>query len=274
MKERSWIREPAVAGRFYPSDPKKLSAMLDSYLPSSPAISPAPPVIVAPHAGYLYSGAIAGEVYKRLKIPETVVLLCPNHTGMGKAISIWGKGAWKTPLGEVSIDESLAESFLKNTGEPDFDQGAHLEEHANEVHVPFLQRLNPQTKIVPVVLGPLRLERCLELGSALARAIESRGKDKVLVVASTDMSHYISAEAAKKKDGPALEAIEQLDSENLYARVVEDEISMCGFIPTTTALKTARDLGASQGKLLRYGNSGETTKDFRSVVAYAAAVCQ
>ncbi len=226
--------------------------------------------IVVPHAGYIYSGKIAGIAYGSTAIPDLVYLLCPNHSGMGKKISVWSQGSWDTPLGSVPVDEEAAAKFLERCAEDEGDCEAHLYEHANEVHLPFLKHLNPNVRIVPITLGPLHLDRCEKIGLALATEFSRHKADEALIIASTDMSHYISADLAREKDEYALKAIEALDSKSLYRSVVEHEISMCGFIPTTAVLAASSHLKASKGDLLAYGNSGDTTKDYRSVVAYAS----
>ncbi len=270
MDQFMWTREPAVAGTFYPKEKSKLMAMLEQFC--TPLITPkAVLAIVAPHAGYIYSGRIAGEVYRRITIPDKVIIACPNHTGQGKKISVWQEGSWKTPLGEVPVNTVLAKAFLTEVGENSGDVKAHEYEHAIEVHIPFLQSRNPKVSILPIVLGPLHLDSCEHVARALAQTVLSQS-EPVLLVASTDMSHYISAEQAKGKDALALKAIENLNHEELYHTVVQNEISMCGFIPTTCILGAANKLGAKHSEIVAYGNSGDTTQDFRSVVAYAGAL--
>jgi MEMO1 family protein len=255
------IRQAAVAGRFYPEDPKKLTAMLQEFHGTTPERKKQT-AIIAPHAGYIYSGKIAGDIYRVTEIPDTVVLLCPNHTGRGAMISVWAKGEWECPLGNVAVDEDLASQLLEKINMTE-DQEAHEYEHAIEVHLPFLKYANPNVRIVPVVLGPLRVADCLKVGKVLAELNPS------LLIASTDMSHYIPAAAAKKQDQFALTEIENLQPAGLYRAVETHEISMCGFIPTVAVLEAAKRLGAAHSHLISYGHSGERTRDFSSVVAYA-----
>lgn len=264
------LREPAVAGSFYPSDANKLSALLSQFLtPVTHAKSAT--AIMVPHAGYIYSGKFAGEVYSRVKIPDSVVILSPNHTGAGKRISVDTDEEWQTPFGKVSVDTDLAEKILTHCFGAVSDKVAHRQEHAIEVHLPFLQKLNPKAQIVPIVLGPLNRDACHILGSGLAKAIQE-SKKEVLIIASTDMSHYISSQEAEKVDKLALHCIEKLDPAALYQTVVDYDISMCGFIPTTVTLEAARILGATQSEVVAYGNSGEASGNFRRVVAYASAI--
>lgn len=237
--------------------------------PPEPAIA-----MMGPHAGYVYSGAILGETYARVKVPGRVIVMCPNHTGLGVRRSLWAGGAWQLPGAEIEIDVALAERVrVAARLEPDLD--AHLREHAIEVHLPFLHHQNPDARIVPIVLAGLRLEDCREVGQGLARAIrdtKAADGDDVLIVASTDMSHYVSADAARRLDSMALERVEALDPEGLYETVRAHDISMCGFIPTTCALFAALELGATTAELVRYGNSGEASGDFSRVVGYAGVV--
>lgn len=265
-----WIRESVVAGTFYPKDRSTLEKMLGEFC--SPLESPKKvTAIMVPHAGYIYSGKIAGEVYRRIKVPDTAIVLCPNHTGTGKKIAVWPEGGWKTPLGELCVDADLARKILGAVGEDSGDDRAHAYEHAIEVHLPFLQMRNPYVRIVPIALGPLTLDRCEHIADALAQAMRARDGE-CLLVASTDMSHYIGAEEAKKKDALALKEVERLDGRLLYQTVIQHDISMCGFIPTTCALMASKKLGASRAEIIAYGNSGDTTGDYRSVVGYASAI--
>lgn len=267
-----WLRPPIVAGRFYPKEKAKLVAMLSEFCaPTNERHSAI--AVVAPHAGYIYSGRFAGEVYRRVAVPKTVVVLCPNHTGRGPRISVWSEGLWETPLGRVPVAQALAKEILRAWGVHDGDMLAHVAEHAIEVHLPFFQYLRPDVEIVPVVLGPLAKDRAVSLGTGLANAIQKFG-EPCLIVASTDMSHFISSEEAKKLDALALKEIELLEPQKLYETVAEKGISMCGFIPTTVALTAAKQLGAHSARTVCYGNSGEVTGDERSVVAYASAIIE
>jgi len=252
-------RDPAVAGRFYPADPDRIETDLVRYLapPSGAPDQTDALAVVAPHAGWIYSGAIAGATYARTRVPDKVVVLCPNHSGLGVRRSLWAAGAWRMPGGDIPVDAELGQRLQKRAAlQP--DALAHLREHAIEVHLPFLRAKNRGFCLVPVCLGPLSFAECRKLGEALA-AVLSEEKERVLIVASTDMSHYIAADLAKKLDGLALERVTELDAEGLYRVVTTQEISMCGYIPTTVTLIAARALGARRATLVRYGNSGETS---------------
>jgi AmmeMemoRadiSam system protein B len=207
-------------------------------------------------------------------VPERVIVLCPNHTGMGVRRSLWAGGAWRLPGGAIEVDGELAARVRRRARlEPDLD--AHVAEHAIEVHLPFLRHRNASARIVPIVLAGLSLAECREVGEGLARAIaETRAQHggDVLLVASTDMSHYVPADEARALDGLALARVEALDPGGLYEVVRARDISMCGFIPTTCALFAARALGATRAELVRYGNSGDVSGDHERVVGYAGVV--
>jgi AmmeMemoRadiSam system protein B len=231
---------------------------------SEPAIA-----VVAPHAGYVYSGAIAGRTLASVRIPERVVILCPNHTGLGERRSIWARGSWRIPGAEVPIDGELAELLL---GKTDLvpDRLAHGREHAIEVQLPLLRALNPNLRIVPICLTRLSFVACRALGTGIAEAVSSLPEqERPLIVASTDMSHYVSATLAKELDALALRRVQELDAEGLHGTVERERLSMCGYVPTTVALATAKALGARGARLIQYGNSGEVSGNFDEVVGYA-----
>jgi hypothetical protein len=260
-------RQPAVAGRFYGGEPRALARELDRFLaserPRAPAIG-----VVAPHAGYVYSGAIAGAVYARVEIPARVVVLGPNHTGMGEPAALWPSGRWRLPSGEVPIDAELT-AALAASPLVARDVEAHLREHSLEVQLPFLARARPGVAIAALCLGRLPLAQCEELGRTVAAAARSAG---ALVVASSDMSHYLPAAVARAKDHRAIERILALDPEGLHETVRREDISMCGVIPATVMLFAARELGATRAELVRYGSSGDVSGDERQVVGYAGLI--
>lgn len=260
-------REPAVAGRFYTDRPEALRREVDGWL-----AAPGPPApargLVAPHAGYLYSGAIAGATYARVEVPARVIVLGPNHTGRGADVALWPDGAWHLPGVDVSIDAALTAALAASPlVEPDAE--AHLHEHSLEVQVPFLARARPGVAIAALCLARLRLADCEALGKDVARAAREAG---ALVVASSDMSHYVPAAEAREKDHRALERILALDPPGLYGVVHRERISMCGIVPATVMLVAALELGATHAELVRYGSSGDVTGDLRRVVGYAGVV--
>jgi MEMO1 family protein len=262
-------RSPAVAGRFYPGDADGVRAELGAHMREVDAMPVPVPVrtLVVPHAGWMYSGAIAGATWARAEVPARVVLLCPNHTGQGPRGSLWGGASWSIPGGELAIDDELRAAILEHT-ELELDIEAHLREHAIEVQLPMLAARRADARIVPIVLARMDRAQCRRLADGLLRAIEPFA-EQTLVVASTDMSHYVPAERARELDGKAIARILALDPEGLHTVVEHERISMCGYVPTTVALHCAIGLGARTAELVRYGNSGETSGDFDRVVGYA-----
>jgi AmmeMemoRadiSam system protein B len=259
-------REPAVAGRFYAIEPRKLVRELDGYLGAGEA-RVAAKGIVAPHAGYVYSGAIAGSVYARVDVPQRVIVLGPNHTGLGRPVALWPPGgAWHTPLGSVPVSAALTSALAASPG-IEQDRAAHLHEHSLEVQLPFLQRARPDVEIAALCLGPLDVAECEAVGRAVAAAAGAAG---ALVVASSDMSHYIPEDAARAKDRLAIDRILALDPEGLHRTVRRERISMCGVVPATVMLFAARELGATRAELVRYGSSADVSGDRDHVVGYAA----
>lgn len=264
------IRPAAVAGMFYPGGTKVLRRDVEDLLPGGEEKVKALGVVV-PHAGYLYSGGVAGAVYARVQSPETCVILGPNHSGLGAGAAIMTAGTWETPLGEETIDTELARAILDRSRVLEEDERAHRKEHSIEVQLPFLQVRFPRVPFVPICLYSHEYGACQDVGQALAAAIRASGK-RVLLIASTDMSHYISQELAERKDRMAIEAILDLDPERLHHTVLRERISMCGFHPTTAMLIAAQALGGSRAELIRYATSGDVTKDYDSVVGYASLI--
>jgi MEMO1 family protein len=261
------VRRPAVAGLFYPQSDRPLRLQVEGLIAKAGEQTEAVGVVV-PHAGYMYSGAVAGAVYARLTRPETCVILGPNHTGLGAAAAIMSSGHWETPLGEAVIDAELARAILERSDVLEEDEYAHRREHSIEVHLPFLQFLFPGLSFVPVCLMNHEFGACQDVGEAVAEAARESGK-RVLLVASTDMSHYVPQELAERKDRMAIDAMLALDPERLHTTVLRERISMCGFHPTAAMLIAAKALGARRAELACYATSGDVTKDYASVVGYA-----
>ncbi len=262
------IREPAVAGRFYPGSPAKLTADIREYTKASGTEKLAAIGCVVPHAGYMYSGHVAGAVYERLDLPKRFVILCPNHTGEGEPLAIMSSGSWRTPLGDVPIDEELAGNLKSQFPLLHEDDAAHRSEHALEVQLPFLQVLDREFRFVPITVGTGHFEALSALGVAIANAIRAVN-EQVLVVASSDMNHYESDEATRVKDRRAINPILELDPRGLYNAIREHDISMCGYGPTIAMLTAARKLGATGAELIRYATSGDVSGDRDMVVGYA-----
>lgn len=264
------IREAVVAGQFYPGTAQGLSEQIESMVDKKARQEKAIGV-VAPHAGYVYSGFVAGCVYSSINITDTVVILGPNHTGVGAGFSLFKKGKWRTPLGEVEIDTALAEEILESSKLVREDEAAHSDEHSLEVQLPFMQYFRKDFKIVPMVLSPAEVDQYEELAQAIVSAIKKSNRD-VLIIASSDMTHYESHQSAKDKDSLAIDAILSLDEKELLKRVKEHNISMCGYVPVTVMLIAAKALGAKSARLLKYQTSGEASGDYNAVVGYAGVI--
>lgn len=262
------VRQPAVAGQFYTDEPKRLRGDLQRMVPAD-GTKRRVLGIVSPHAGYVYSGRVAGAVYGAIAVPGTVIILGPNHHGFGVPAAIYPEGEWVTPLGSVAIDKRLSGLVQQHVPFVEADTSAHRFEHSLEVQVPFLQHCRPDVKIVPLCLGFGDYERCRLLGEGVAKAIGEIGED-VLIVASSDMTHYESADAARAKDDLAIAEVLALHPEELLRICRQNGITMCGVVPTAVMLVAARALGATRAELMRYATSGDVTGDNSQVVAYAA----
>lgn len=264
------LRQPAVAGRFYPADPAVLREDVNSYL--SPEQERVPAIgCITPHAGYIYSGPVAGAVFSRIEIPERCIVLCPNHTGHGHPLAMMGEGEWQTPLGSLPIDSDLAEQLLDEFPALAEDSAAHRSEHAIEVELPFLQVVRPDMRFVPIAIGsgrPILLE---QLGNAIASVIQ-KNEDSILIIASSDMNHYEDDATTRVKDRKAIDKILALDPEGLYTTVINESITMCGFGPAVAMLTAAKKLGAIRAELVQYATSADTSGDREMVVGYAGIV--
>jgi len=272
MEGKPRIRPAAVAGRFYPGEASALDRQVAALLAAGEAAAASPPApavaIMAPHAGYIYSGGVAGRVFARALVPERVIVLGPNHTGLGPRVSVMAAGRFALPGGDVSIDEELAAAVLAEVAGAEPDEDAHRFEHSIEVELPFLRARQPRVRIVPIVLGGLSEAEAIGLGEGLHRAI-ARAGGGALVVASSDMSHYLPDEEARRVDRMALEPLLAFDPAGLYRAVRTHDISMCGFIPATAALAYARVAGGKPPELVAYATSGDASGDRERVVGYA-----
>ncbi|MFH1305047.1 MAG: AmmeMemoRadiSam system protein B [Candidatus Omnitrophota bacterium] len=262
-------REPVVAGQFYPSDREELlnelSGMIPAGLEKTKAIG-----AVVPHAGYPYSGAVAGAVYARLAAQKTYIILGPNHTGNGECFAAC-RGLWRTPLGIMGTDEDLLTAIMRNTSHVTEDPAAHLSEHSIEVQLPFIQQTAPGAGIVSLTLREGRIPALQEISAAIVSAIREEDAD-VVIIASSDMTHYESREAAREKDHAAIQAILDLDGEELVKIVKERNISMCGYIPVAIMLMCAKKMGAKKSELIKYCDSGDVSGDTAQVVGYAGVI--
>jgi MEMO1 family protein len=268
------LRHPAVAGRFYPADPEDLRTEASAYLTqeSSPNQAPVRALgCIVPHAGYMYSGHVAGAVFAGIEIPRRCIVLCPNHTGQGRPLAIMSEGSWQTPLGEVPVDSEIAGALKQRFPALQEDSVAHRAEHAAEVELPFLQVRQPELTFVPIALGTTQYAILEQLGAALAEVIAAQ-KDPILIVASGDMNHYESDVVTRAKDHRAVERILTLDPRGLHDVVTQQDISMCGLGPAVALLTAARQLGAKSAELAKYATSGDVSGDREMVVGYAGVV--
>jgi len=264
------VRQPAVAGQFYEGRPDRLERHVRQLLPEG--VEPLPAIgAIVPHAGYIYSGPVAGAVYGRLQLPRVAVVLCPNHTGRGRGAALDPSEAWRTPLGDVPLARGMAERLLDLVPLLEEDSEAHRREHSLEVQLPFLLVRRPDVEIVPVCLGEPSLPLCRAVGDGLATLVSTEGDPPVLL-ASSDMNHYEPRRIGRAKDDRALARVEALDAEGLFRTVLAESISMCGFLPATALLFAGRALGARRAEVVARRDSGDETGDESTVVGYAGVV--
>ncbi|OPZ62563.1 MAG: hypothetical protein BWY84_01147 [Candidatus Aerophobetes bacterium ADurb.Bin490] len=263
------VREPVVAGTFYEKSKEGLIKQILELKKDAPAEKVLAKGIMVPHAGYMYSGKVAAETFNSVEIPDTVIILGPNHTGVGVPVSIYGEGAWKTPLGEMQIDKSLAADIMKKAGITHQDRTAHAREHSIEVMLPFLQQINNSIKFVPVCLAEPSRDELKLLGKALAEALDD---SQALIIASSDLTHYESAEIVKEKDKRVIDEILKLDPDAMLDAVEKYQISMCGWMPVYVMLLACKELGASEASLVRYMTSGDITGETEQVVGYGGII--
>jgi len=272
MVKSDKIRLPAVAGKFYPSSSEGLKNQIESLIDKQATKSDVIACML-PHAGYIYSGAVAAQTLSRIKIKNKIILLGPNHTGYGVKYSIMPEGRWQTPLGEIAIDCTLAQDILKHSKYLQADNEAHLYEHSLEVELPFLQYFKSDFEIVPIIFLSDDFNALREIGREIAGTIKERNiEDSTMIVASSDMTHYEPQEQAQKKDKEAIQAILELNEEKLIEKIQRLNISMCGYAPAITMISAARLLGAKTTKLIKYQTSADATGDKTSVVGYAGII--
>ena len=261
------IRHPAVAGSFYSGDATRLRSDIEGYIIKD-CEKQAVLGVVSPHAGYMYSGRVAGNLYSRIKIPDTVVILAPNHTGYGVPYSIWSDGSWRTPLGDVGVNQNVVDELVRVCSLIEKDKEAHLYEHAAEVQIPFIQYFNPCIKIVVMVVSSRNIADLKNIGKSLSLVLQRLCLD-ALVVASSDMTHYETQAIANRKDKIAINEILALNEDNLYNKVHNMHITMCGIYPAVIMLVCSKERGAKKAELVRYETSGDITGDYNQVVGYA-----
>jgi len=261
-------RKPSVAGYFYPYKPEELKEKVGEMVclegKKEKAIC-----LISPHAGFEYSGSVAGAVFSSAYLPNKFIILGPSHRSVKSRYAIMKEGVWETPLGDVMIDTPLAEAVMSHCNFIVEDNSAHINEHSIEVQIPFIQFFKKDISIVPLSISYYTsYEELEELGNAISQGIKQI-KEEVMIIASTDMSHYVSQEVAKKKDFLAIDRILDLDSKGLYDVVSVEDISMCGFQPVTAALVASKKAGATKAVLIKYQTSGDVTGNYDEVVGYA-----
>jgi AmmeMemoRadiSam system protein B len=268
------VRPPAVAGTFYEGTPERLAAQVDRCFAANP---PAPPQkrrflgAVVPHAGFMYSGHVAAALYAEVELPKRLIILCPNHTGAGHFAAINREGAWRTPFGDAAIDTRLADALMARTNLLAVDTRAHAREHSLEVQLPFLQRLLDDFTFVPICLGAHRYDYAETIGRAIAEVVREE-REPIVVVASSDLNHYEDQTTTLRKDQLAIDEVLRRDPRELWRVVDEYDVSMCGFIPTTTMLVAVNELGAKDARLVKHATSGDINGDYGHVVGYASIV--
>ncbi|HUI76880.1 MAG TPA: AmmeMemoRadiSam system protein B [Bryobacteraceae bacterium] len=266
------LRLPAVAGQFYPANPKELTHLIQKF--TAPEAGTAKIRVCAcmvPHAGYIYSGGVAGAVFSRIQLPRKIVVVGVRHSPPGAELAILSEGAWRTPLGDAPLDEPLARMLKESCARLREDVVAHQREHSLEVEIPFLQVLDPGFTFVPVAVGTLRFSELRELGLGLARVLQE-SEDEILIVTSSDMNHYEDDETTRIKDEKAIEKLKALDAQGLYDVCREQRISMCGLGPAIATLTAMKAIGAERGELVRYATSGDVSGDRDAVVGYAGMI--
>ncbi len=275
------IRRPTQAGAFYEGDAEALKIQIENCFLQELGPKKYPQVnkngprqlvgLICPHAGYMYSGAVAANAYYELACdgkPDIVVILGPNHTGYGSALSLMNEGVWRTPFGDVEVDVETANQIVQETRIVDVDDAAHRFEHSIEVQLPFLQYLyGSNFRFVPICFQIQDLYSADEIGQAIAKVLNSKN---AVVIASSDMTHYEPQITAASKDKAALKAVEAMDVKRFYSIIETQNLTACGYGPIATTITAAKGMGAKEAKLLSYKSSGDVTGDYSSVVGYAA----
>jgi hypothetical protein len=266
------LRLPAVAGRFYPSNPEELTALVREYSRPDPRHAPVPvKACLVPHAGYVYSGHVAGAVLARIALPEKIIVLGVRHYPRGEQAAILSSGAWRTPLGDASVDEELALALREACPLLREDSVAHSGEHSLEVQLPFLQVLAPGFTFVPVALGTVRFESLVSVGEAVARMLEN-SNGNVLLLTSSDLNHYEDDATTRRKDQKAIDRMLALDARGLYDTCRDEKISMCGLGPAVAMLTALNALGAKKSELVKHATSADVSGDRDQVVGYAGMI--
>jgi len=266
------LRLPAVAGQFYPADRRELTRLIRKFTVDEPGTAKMRVrACLVPHAGYIYSGGVAGAVFSRILFPKQVLLLGVRHSPVGEDLAILSEGAWRTPLGDAPVDEALAQRVKAACSGLREDSVAHSREHSLEVEIPFLQILDPDFSFVPVAVGTLCFEELQELGIGLVRVIRE-SQEEILVVTSSDMNHYEPDETTRIKDAKAIDRMKAVDAKGLFEVCRKEKISMCGLGPAVVMLTAMKELGITRGEVVRYATSGDVNGDRDAVVGYAGMI--
>ena len=266
------LRLPAVAGRFYPSNPSELTALINKYVVADRSSPPIPVrACLVPHAGYVYSGHVAGAVFGRIALPRKIIILGVRHYPRGEQAAILSSGAWRTPLGDARIDEEMAEALKKTCPLLREDSTAHSGEHSLEVQLPFLQVLVPQFTFVPVALGTVQFESLVHVGEAIGRVLDG-SKEEVLLLTTSDLNHYEDDAVTRVKDRKAINQLLALNPQGLYDTCRNENISMCGLGPATAMLTALNALGVKKPELVKYATSADVSGDRSGVVGYAGMI--
>lgn len=265
------LRRPCVAGQFYPGDEDALERAVDGLMPRAASREKAR-ALISPHAGYIYSGEVAGAVWSSVEVPRDVILIGPNHTGLGRMVSVMAEGTWQTPAGDVEVNPDLADLLLENPLYSN-DDDAHLHEHSLEVQLPFLLAARGDARIVPVTVMHATADETEELGKTLARAVRDYPRE-VLIAVSSDMNHYEPDDVTRKKDQEAIDRVLELDARGLLEVTARKNITMCGVLPTAIAIYACRELGSEKARLVKYATSADASGDFSQVVGYAGIVIE
>lgn len=266
------LRLPAVAGRFYPADPDQLASLIRNFSQATPKQQTiSAKACLVPHAGYMYSGHVAGAVFARMELPKKIIVLGVRHYPRGEPAAILSGGAWRTPLGDAPIDEELAGALRRECPVLREDSVAHSTEHSLEVQVPFLQALAPGFSFVPVALGTVQFETLVSVGQGIARVLGNSRED-ILLLTTSDLNHYDDDATTRIKDHKAIERLVALDTRGLYDTCRNEEISMCGLGPAVAMLTALHALGANKAELVKYATSADASGDRSQVVGYAGMV--
>ncbi len=263
-------RTAAVAGQFYYGTASRLRNQVGQYIVEG-AEKDKVIGVISPHAGFMYSGHVAGAVYSSIQFPQTFILMGPNHTGLGANVSMMASGQWEIPIGVFSIDEDLAGKILQKAPYVSEDVQAHTFEHSLEVQLPFISYFSDNVKIIPITVMSASLQECKKIGEGIADSIKETDYD-VVIVASSDMSHYEPDDVARRLDSLAINEVLNLNPEGLYNIVHKERVSMCGYLPATIMLYAAKSLGAKEARLVKYATSGDVSGDYERVVGYAGLI--